>query len=108
MFDRFDQLLFNQNVKKDFDQLDGSQIKIVLKALKRIEDSNGEIGDDLGRRKDINLLGYKKLKLKKHGIRIIFKKTENKIIVAEFISIGKREDLEVYREALKRSYHKKK
>lgn len=60
--DMFDKLLFNVSVITDLEQLDESQLKFILKALKRIEDSNGEIGEFLGKRRDINLQGYKKLR----------------------------------------------
>lgn len=44
--------------------------------------------------------------MKKHGLRIIFKKVDDKIIVAEIIIIGKREELKVYQEAMRRLMEK--
>lgn len=102
MMEEFKHLLFHENIADDLERLDGSQLKVILKALKRIEETDGEIGDMLGRRKEINLQGYKKVKLRKHGIRIIFKKINDTIFVAEIIVIGKREELLVYQEAMRR------
>lgn len=102
MLEHFKSLSFHEDVANDLKKLDGSQLMLVLKALQRIEESNGEIGENLGKRNDTNLKGYKKVKLRKHGIRIVFKQMNNEIVVAKIICIGKREDDEVYKEAYKR------
>lgn len=98
----FKKLLMYEEVEKDLDELDGHQLNLVLKALRKIEDTNGNIGQPLGNKYNINLSGYKKVKLKKAGIRIIFKVTDDEIFISEIICVGKREDLEVYREAYNR------
>lgn len=94
----FDKLSFFSNVGAELNKLDGSQLKYIIKALERIQESNGDIGEPL--RGDLQ--GYKKVKLRKDGLRIVFKKVENKIIVANIVTIGKRENKMVYEEAIRR------
>ena len=43
-----------------------------------------------------NLAGYRKLKHKKLGLRIVFHETVNAIEIIEVIAIGKRSDNEIY------------
>ncbi|MCE3224857.1 MAG: plasmid stabilization system [Nitrospira sp.] len=49
----------------------------------------------------LNLTGYYKLYVAKKSIRIVYRIMEWEVIV-EVVAIGKREDLEVYREAIRR------
>lgn len=80
--------------KKDFDNLDGSVKKVVLKKLVQLE-SNPFIGKPLGNKAGIDLAGYFKLYVSRKGIRIIYKIVEQKLIIS-VISIGQRENLSVY------------
>jgi len=82
----------------DFNSLDGSVKKQVLKQLVKLE-NNPKYGDPLGNKAGINLDGYFKLYADKKRIRIIFQVTDH---VIKIIAIDKREDMEVYRIALKR------
>lgn len=100
ILDSFEKLSFYSNVELDLNKLDGSQLKYIIKALERIQESNGDIGEYL--RGDLQ--GYKKVKLRKDGLRIVFKKVENKIIVANIVTIGKRENKKVYEEAVRRLF----
>ena len=84
--------------REDFNRLDGSVRKLVLKQLIKLE-QNPMCGVPLGNKAGINLEGYFKLYADKKRIRIIYKQVSNIINV---IAIDKREDLEVYRIALKR------
>lgn len=43
-----------------------------------------------------NLAGYRKLKHKKLGLKIVFHETVNAIEIIEVIAIGKRSDNEIY------------
>jgi len=69
-----------------------------LKQLVKLE-NNPKYGDPLGNKAGINLDGYFKLYADKKRIRIIFQVTDH---VIKIIAIDKREDMEVYRIALKR------
>ena len=82
----------------DFDRLDGSVKKQVLKQLVKLE-QNPAYGDPLGNKAGINLEGYFKLYTDRKRIRIVYEVIDHVIRV---IAIDKREDLEAYRIALKR------
>ena len=82
----------------DFDRLDGSVKKRVLKQLVKLE-RNPKYGDPLGNKASINLEGYFKLYADKRRIRIIYEEINH---IIKVIAIDKREDMEVYRIALKR------
>jgi Plasmid stabilisation system protein. len=82
----------------DFKRLDGSVKKRVLKQLIKLE-KNPNCGDPLGNKAGINLEGYFKLYADEKRIRIIYEKVDN---IIKVIAIDKREDMEVYRIALKR------
>jgi mRNA interferase RelE/StbE len=83
--------------EKDFDSLDGSLKKIVLKKLIQLE-SNPFIGQPLGNKAGMDLTEYYKLYAAKKKIRIIYELMEEKLIVS-IISIGKRENFSVYLQA---------
>ena len=82
----------------DFNRLDGSVKKRVLKQLVKLE-QNPKYGDPLGNKAGINLEGYFKLYADKRRIRIVYEKIDH---IIKIIAIDKREDMEVYRIALKR------
>ena len=72
--------------------------KRVLKQLVKLE-QNPNYGDPLGNKAGINLEGYFKLYADKRRVRIIYEKIDH---IIKIIAIDKREDMEVYRIALKR------
>ncbi len=82
----------------DFNRLDGSEKKRILKQLVKLE-RNPKYGDPLGNKTGINLEGYFKLYADKKRIRIIYEEIDH---IIKIIAIDKREDMEVYRIALKR------
>lgn len=82
----------------DFNKLDGSVKKRVLKQLVKLE-RNPKCGNPLGNKAGINLEGYFKLYADKRRIRIIYEEIDH---IIKVIAIDKREDMEVYRIALKR------
>lgn len=91
---------------EDFDKLDGSQKKLVLKALNKVAknplpDYEGGYGKPLGNAGRTMLAGVLKIKLKASGIRIVYKlqRTDTKM---QIIIIGMRADNAVYDEASKR------
>jgi len=84
--------------EKDFAQLDGSIRKVVLKQLVKLE-TNPFYGDVLGNKAGIDLTGYFKLYAYNKRLRIVYRIVASAI---EVIAIDKREDMEVYKIALKR------
>ena len=92
--------------EKDYLSLAPSQRLAVSKAIKKVKENplpqeEGGYGKPLGHRRGANLTGYLKIKLRKEGIRIVYRlvRTETSMIV---VVIGMREDEEVYENARKR------
>lgn len=101
-------LEYTELARKDFNNLDGSVKPIVLKAILKVLQNplpaaQGGYGKPLGNKGGINLTNLFKIKLRQHGIRIVYKlvkdgtKNTMKIIV-----ISVRSDNEVYTTASKR------
>lgn len=84
----------------DFRRLDGSLKQPVAKQLKKLETSP-LLGEHLGNKAGLDLTGYYKLCVSKKSIRIVYRISEQEVIV-EVVAIGKREDLAVYRTSRKR------
>ena len=92
--------------EKDLASLDHSQQILVSAAIKKVKQnplpqSEGGYGKPLGHKKGTNLTNFLKIKLRKEGIRIVYKlvRTETTMLV---VVIGIREDEEVYEIAQKR------
>ncbi|MCL2024691.1 MAG: addiction module toxin RelE [Coriobacteriia bacterium] len=83
---------FTDLSRKDFDKLDGSQKKQVLKSLVKIEEGGMNVGQSLHGK----LWDCRKLKHKKLGLRVIFRQSDYGIELIEIVTVGKREDHEVY------------
>lgn len=86
------------DAQEDFNQLDNSQRLHVRKSFLKLEIQGMLAGEGLRG----NLAGYRKLKHKKLGLRVIFHETSQGIEVIEIIAIGKRSDKEIYTIAEKR------
>ena len=92
--------------KEDLRKLNDSDRRKVLKILERVSSnplpvSEGGYGKPLGNHRGRNLSGLLKVKLKKEGIRVVYRlqRTENGMLV---IVIGARADEEVYDDAWQR------
>lgn len=90
----------------DMEKLDGSQRKMVRKALRKLKDNplpqtEGGYGQWLGNKQGSNLSGFLKVKLRGAELRIVYtlKRENEKILI---IIIGAGEDEEVYELAEKR------
>ena len=92
------QLQFDDDALSEWAKLDGS-IKTTLKKLllKRLEQPHVP-GDALHR----ELKGYYKIKLRKQGYRLIYAVNDGDLVVL-VVAVGKRENDEVYLEAVKRA-----
>lgn len=93
-------VVLTADAANDFRRLDGSLKEQVARQLKKLENSP-HLGEHLGRKAGLNLTGYYKLYVAKKSIRSVYRIVELEVIV-EVVAIGKREDLEVYREAIRR------
>ena len=92
--------IFHKDVEKDLSKLDHGSRALFLKTLAKILHSP-ELWKDLWNKGWIDLSGYKKMYFDGKKKRIVYKVQEQEIIVY-VISVGKREDMDVYREAFKR------
>ncbi|PFR34587.1 hypothetical protein COK29_33810, partial [Bacillus cereus] len=82
--------------------LDGSVKQIVNKAIKQLEVRADEVGKELENKQHTKLYGCKEVKIKGIGIRIVFRIVGEKAEIVQIISIGKRDDNEVFQDAHKR------
>ena len=99
-------LRYLPEAKKDMEELDRSVRARVVRAIDKVLTNplprrQGGYGDPLSNQNDAQLAGLCKAKLRKDGIRIVYKAVEQngEMIV---IVVGARADNEVYREAAKR------
>lgn len=101
MMKKFD-VVFIQEAKEDYQKLDGSVKRFVDIAIAKMELRADELGEELTKKQQSNLIGCRKIKFKKIGIRIVYRIVADKAEIAEIIAIGKREENEVYKNAVKR------
>jgi mRNA interferase RelE/StbE len=97
-------VVLTAHAAQDFRGLDKSVKNQVARQLKKLETSP-ELGEHLGRRAGLDLTGYYKLYAARKAIRIIYRIVELEVLV-EVVAIGKREDMAVYREAVRRLLRK--
>lgn len=98
---------FYPDAVKDIKRLEGSQRKIVLKAIEKIRtnplpQNEGGFGKPLGNKAGTDLTGFMKIKLRGNGIRIVYRLIKIKGQMA-IVVVGARADMEVYRTAQKRA-----
>lgn len=97
---------FLPEAQKDFNQLDGSQKQQAAKAIQKVSQNplpytEGGYGKPLGNHRETILAGLLKIKLKKSGLRIVYKlfRQKEKMII---IVVGLRTDEAVYKAAHER------
>lgn len=90
-------LQYFEEAKEDYKKLDGSQKKIIDKGLNKIKEQGKLAGAPLKG----DLQGCRKIKNRKHGLRIVFRPVEdsNEVEIMQIIVIGKREKSKVYSDA---------
>ena len=84
--------VFTEFSQLDYNNLDGSQKKHVLKSLIKIEKNGMSTGQALHGK----LWDCRRLKHKKLGLRVIFRQSDIGIEIIEIVAVGKREDKKVY------------
>ena len=97
---------FDSDALKEFYALDGSQKPVVAKAIKKVQQNplpnyEGGYGKPLGNKGGNDLTGLLKIKLKKLGIRIVYRLVRE-VDTMKIIVISLRSDNEVYETASKR------
>ncbi|MBL0687517.1 MAG: type II toxin-antitoxin system RelE/ParE family toxin, partial [Sulfurospirillum sp.] len=79
------------------DKLNNNVKILFAKKLSQIV-KNPEIGKDLGNKNNLNLAGLKKVYFDNKRYRIVYKVKEKEIII-HIITIGKRDNMKVYKQA---------
>jgi len=91
---------FYTEAEKELSKLNNSVKILFSKKLTQIV-KNPEIGKDLGNKNNLKLSGLKKVYFDNKRYRIVYEVINEKIII-HIISIGKRDDMEVYKKANER------
>ena len=95
------EIKFHPLIEEDLKKL-GNAIRLeVFKKLKKIQQSP-ELGELLGNKNGMNLTGLRKVYVAKKQVRIVYEIIDD-VLVVHVVAIGKREDMEVYRQADQRS-----
>ena len=94
------EIRLHPKAKTDLFGLDKGVQTSVLKQIVKLETAP-ELGELLGNKNGINLSSLRKLYAAKKQIRIIYEIVADEIVV-HVIAIGIREEMEAYKEALKR------
>ncbi len=92
---------FHPEAVKDFDRLDGSVRKEVVKKIDALSE-NPFLGKPPGNKMGLDLTGFFKFYVAKKKIRIVYRLLKDYLEVIEVIGIGKREKEEVYKLILRR------
>ena len=93
---------FDPDAKDEYDTLDNSVIDMVDDFIEKLETRADEIGKPLQNKHATRLHGCKEFKLKKAGIRIVFRVTEETVDILKIVyilTIEKRDADRVFRVA---------
>lgn len=97
------EVVFWKEAERDYKKLDGTLKQWVNAAEERLKVRGSGIGKDLGNTTYSKLAGFKELKNKRLGIRLIFKPCKDgSIEIIEIIAIGRRSDDEIFLTAERR------
>lgn len=101
------QVVYLKEAVEDLKRLDHSQQLQVLKAIDKVSgnplpQNEGGYGKPLGNRNSTKLAGYFKIKLKRPGLRVVYRLVREKDVM-KVIVISARADDEVYLLAQKRT-----
>ena len=91
------EIKYHPLVEEDLKQLNNSIRIEVFKKLEKVKNSP-QLGKPLGNKNGLNLTGLKKVYIAKKQVRIVYEIIDN-ILIVKIIAIGKREDMEVYKQA---------
>ena len=87
-------------VEEDLKSFDHSLVVLIFKKLAQLQHSP-LLGQPLGNKNNLDLSGYYKTYVAKKQVRIVYKIVENELVIY-VVTVGKREEMEVYKEAIKR------
>ena len=89
-------VVLTDEAKEDLRDLDGSARRLVLRALRKLEDSLESRGAPLGSRRTGNLTGFRKLVVGDRQYRVVYRVEEDGTVCVIWV-IGSRVDEECYR-----------
>jgi len=92
----------NRAAAIEFSKLDGSSRLFVEKAFRKLEFRADEIGKTLGNTPYALLRGCKEIKLRRLGIRIIYRIINGQAQIVQIVTINQRENDKVFRIASER------
>lgn len=97
---------FDPKAEKEFDSLNGSPRSHVAKAIRKVSQnplpqSEGGYGKPLGNKQSSKLAGCLKIKLKRIGLRVVYRLIREDTVM-KIVVISIRDDDEVYKEAERR------
>lgn len=95
------QIEWFKEVAQEYVKLDGSQKLQVKKGIKRIQERGMDAGKQLEKKK-YDLSMCREIKMRRLGLRIVFKENNRKMEIIDIISVGKRADEQVFEETVKR------
>ena len=81
------EIRFDEDAFKEYRKLDNSVAKVVDRFFEELEVRADEIGKDLENKQSTKLHGCKEIKLKKAGIRIVIRVTNEKVDVLHIVYI---------------------
>jgi len=94
-------IIIHPGAAKEIAALDHRVRLLVFKQIKQLSQMPG-LGAQLGNKMGMNLSGFRKVYVDKKRIRIVYKIFEELILV-QIIAVGKREGMQVYENAAKRT-----
>lgn len=94
------EIKYHPLIEADLKQLNNAIRIEVFKKLKKIQKSP-ELGQPLGNKNNMNLSGLLKVYVAKKQVRIVYEIMDN-VLVVRVIAIGKRENMQVYKQAEQR------
>ena len=97
-----DNVVFEHEAEKDFAALDNAQRLVVFKAIMKVASNPKPRPEGYGKPLSGNLMGCCKIKLRDHGIRIIYRLAPPESENMDINIIGMRSDNEVYESAFER------
>ncbi|MDF7683332.1 addiction module toxin RelE [Lactobacillus sp. ESL0679] len=94
------QLSWFKEAAEEYRKLDGSQKIQVKKGLVKIQERGLQAGKPLAKKK-YDLSMCREIKMRRLGLRIIFKESNESIQIIDIVCVGKRSDEEVFETAAK-------
>jgi len=94
------EIKYHPLIEEDLKQLNNSILIEVFKKIEKLKTSP-ELGQPLGNKNNMNLSGLRKTYVAKKQVRIVYEIIDN-VLLVKVIAIGKREDMQVYKQAEKR------